>query len=447
MKKRHLLAGILALLMVVVLTAVACGSGDGATTTSAAPTETTAAPTETTAAPTETTAAPTETTAAPTETTAASTEPIKVGHIVDLTGYQQNVGFVMKAGLDYAFTNAMVGSRPVQLVEADAKSDTAGAVEAAKRLVESEGVMAIIGPTQIAQKEAVAAYCQEVGIPIIFYNPTPPELLEDNEWVVASGGTTLEPMTVIADYIYKDLGYKTIDVIGGEDTGAKAFFDPFIEHYEALGGTVVQRQDTPYGEDYSVYLANLEPADALVTWYGGSAGISMLKQYIELGIDEQMELVGLYHGGMLDPFAMNSIAQSDPATAEKLIGTRTVMAWNPDSTDPVNVAYVDGITPTLKYGPPGDDGYACAVQGGQLFLAAANAVTGELTPAALRDALLTTDFVGPEGREYFANGSQAATKPFYIVEVIKVDIPNVGPVYKYATVKTYEDVPPEGLSK
>ncbi len=432
MKKRYVSAGLLVLLLVVAMTAVACGGEEATTTTSGAATDTTVASTDTTAASTD--------------TTVASTEPIKVGHIVDLTGYQENVGFVMKAGLDYALTNATVGGRPVQIVEADAKSDTAGAVEAARRLVENEGVVAIIGPTQVAQKEAVAAYCEEVGIPIIFYNPTPSELL-DNEWVIASGGTTLEPMTVIADHIYNDLGYKTIDVIGGEDTGAKSFFDPFVAHYEALGGTVVQRQDTPYGEDYSVYLANLEPADALVTWYGGSAGISMLKQYVELGIDKKMDIVGLYHGGMLDPFAMNSIAQADPATAEKLIGTQTVMAWNPDSTDPVNLAYVAGITPTLKYGPPGDDGYACAVQGGQLFLAAANSVASDLSPASLRDALLATDFVGPEGREFFAAGSQAATKPFYIVEVIKVEIPNVGPIYKYALVKTYEDVPPEGLSK
>jgi branched-chain amino acid transport system substrate-binding protein len=431
MKKRYLIAGLLALLLVLALTAVACG-GDETTTT--------------TAASTDTTAASTETTAASTETTVAATGPIKVGHIVDLTGYQENVGFVMKAGLDYALANATVGGRPVQIVEADAKSDTAGAVEAAKRLVENEGVVAIIGPTQVAQKEAVAAYCEEVGVPIIFYNSTPPELLE-NEWVIASGGTTLEPMTVIADHIYNGLGYKTIDIIGGEDTGAKAFFDPFVAHYEALGGKVVQRQDTPYGEDYSVYLANLQPADALVTWYGGSAGISMLKQYVELGIDQKMDIVGLYHGGMLDPYMMNTIAQAEPATAEKLIGTETVMAWNPDSTDPVNLAYVEGITPTLKYGPPGDDGYACAVQGGQLFLAAANSVASDLSPATLRDALLATDFVGPEGREFFAPGSRAATKPFYIVRVIKVEIPNVGPVYKYALVKTYDSVPPEGLSK
>ena len=441
MKRFWLYATLIVLVLGITAFAVACG--EETTTSTAASTETTG--TSTSVAPTDTTTPPT--TAPSTDTTVASTEPIKVGHIVDLTGYQQNVGFVMKAGLDYAMKDATIGGRPVQVVEADAKSDTAGAVEAAKRLVESENVIAIIGPTQIAQKEAVAAYCQEVGVPLIFYNPTPPELLKDNEWVIASGGTTVGVTSVIADHVYKDLGYKNIDIIGGEDTGAKSFFDPFVAHLEALGGTVVQRQDTPYGEDYSVYLANVQPADALVTWYGGSAGISMLKQYIELGVNAKMPLVGLYHGGMLDPFAMNSIAEADPATAEKLVGTETVMAWNPDSTDPVNVAYVEGITPTLKYGPPGDDGYACAVQGAMLFLTAANAVGPGVTAGTLRDSLLKTDFVGPEGREYFANGSNAATKPFYIVKVIKIDIPNVGAVYKYALVKTYEDVPPEGLAE
>jgi mono/diheme cytochrome c family protein len=61
-----------ALLVVLVLVVVSCGSTTAATSTTAAP-PTTAAPTTTTAAPTSTTAAPTTTTAAPTTTTAAPT--------------------------------------------------------------------------------------------------------------------------------------------------------------------------------------------------------------------------------------------------------------------------------------------------------------------------------------------------------------------------------------
>jgi hypothetical protein len=61
--KKWYLPVVLALLLVVALTAIAC-NGEEATTTTAAPTTTTAAPTTTTAAPTTTVAATTATTAA-----------------------------------------------------------------------------------------------------------------------------------------------------------------------------------------------------------------------------------------------------------------------------------------------------------------------------------------------------------------------------------------------
>lgn len=77
MKKRHLLVGLLVLLLVVAMTAIACGEEE--TTTTAAPV-TTAAPT-TTAGPV-TTAAPTTTTAAETTTTA--------GKVIELTFNDHN---------------------------------------------------------------------------------------------------------------------------------------------------------------------------------------------------------------------------------------------------------------------------------------------------------------------------------------------------------------------
>jgi ABC-type branched-subunit amino acid transport system substrate-binding protein len=433
MKKRHLLAGLLVLLLVVALTAVACGGADETTTTAGAPTDTTAVSTDTTAAPTE--------------TTVASTEPIKVGHIVDITGFEANVGAQFKAALDYAFTNVEVAGRPVELITEDSKSEVASAVDAAKKLVEQDGVVAIFGPTQIGQKSAVAEYCKTAGVPLILYNPTPLPAIADNKWVIASGGTVAQAPTVIADYMYNELGYRSIVTLGAEDSGGHAFLDPLTTYFTALGGTVAQQQWTASTEDYTPYLTTLEDADALVAWQGGSAGIALLSQYLELGIDKKMPLVATYHGGFTDPWVINTIAKSNPEGVAGLIGIPAPMAWDPNSQTPVNQAFISGITPLLPYGPPGDDGYACPVQAAQLFMVAAEATAANLTPATLRDALLAADITGPEGREFFAPGDQAATKDFYVVKVQKLEIPNVGTVYNYATAKTYEAVPPAGLAK
>jgi ABC-type branched-subunit amino acid transport system substrate-binding protein len=439
MKKRYLLAGLLVLVMVVALFAVACGGGDE-TTTTASPATTAAPSTETTAAPsTETTAAPS------TETTAASTEPIKVGHIVDLTGFEANVGSTFKAGLDYAFTNAMIGSRPVQVVEVDSKSETAAAVDAAKKLVEQDKVTAIFGPTQIGQKTAVAEYCKSVGVPLILYNPTPLAAVKDNPWVFAFGGTPDQTATVSADYAFTTLGYKTVTMITTDDTAGKSWADPWKAKFEALGGKVVQQQWTPFGDDYTSYLTALQDADACVAWFGGSSGIAFLSQYVELGIDKKMPIVALYHGGFTDPWLINTIAKDNPEAAKRLVGTIAPMMWDPSSTDQASVDFVKGMTPLLPYGPPGDAGYSCTVQAAQGFLAAAATIQGDLTGDALSKALLAVNFTGPEGPEFFAPGDQAATKNVWIMKVIGVDIPSKGTIYKYATIKAYEAVPPTGL--
>jgi hypothetical protein len=74
-----------------------------------------------------------------------------------------------------------------------------------------------------------------------------------------------------------------------------------------------------------------------------------------------------------------------------------------------------------------------------------------LSNLALRDAILAVDMEGPEGRVFFAPGDNIATKPMYIVEVALQD-PASHPtdprdLYMYKLVKTYEAVPPHGLTK
>ncbi len=441
MKKRFAFVGLIVLLLVVALAAAACG-GD-TTTTTAAP-----ASTDTTAAPaTDTTAAPaTDTTAAPsTDTTAASTEPIKVGHIVDLTGFEANVGSTFKAGFDYAFKDAKIGSRPIQVVEVDSKSETAAAVDAAKKLVEQDKVSVIFGPTQIGQKTAVAEYCKSVGVPLVLYNPTPLDAVKDNPWVFAFGGTPDQTATASADYAFTTLGYKTVTMITTDDTAGKSWANPWKAKFEALGGKVVQQQWTPFGDDYTSFLTAMDKADACVAWFGGSAGIAFLSQYLELGIDKKMPIIALYHGGFTDPWLINTIAKDNPDGAKRLMGTIAPMMWDPDSKDQASVDFANGIAPSLPYGPPGDAGYSCTVQAVQGFLAAAATIQGDLTGDALSKALLAVKFTGPEGPEFFAPGDQAATKNVWIMKVIGFDVPGKGTIYKYATVKAYEAVPPTGL--
>jgi branched-chain amino acid transport system substrate-binding protein len=439
MKKRNLLLGLMVLLVVVAMMAMACGSDE--TTTTAAPTETTAAPTDTTAAPTETTAAPTETTAP-----AATGEPIKIGHICDLTGVEATTGENMKKSLEMAFDAIgwQINGRPIELITEDGQDSGSVAVDRARKLVEQDKVVAIFGPTEITEKFAVAGYIKEAGVPLILYSPSPPPILEDNKWVVGVGGTTLQMPSCMGDYVFNTLGYKTVNTIAQEGAGGESFIKPFVGVFEALGGKVVGQQWAPSPTpDFAAFLTALDPADAVVAWQPGGDGIKLHIQYHKMGID--MPMVGAFHGAFYDPWVFKAIAPDNPDVAAAMAGEPCPIEYSPDSTSAANQKFLE--LAKAAWGPIALDGSnSNAYSSAQLFIAALTANGAITTPDELLTALLTTPFEGAEGPVSFQPGPwQAATRNVYIVEETAAPEGSIFP-YQYKTVKTYEAVPPTGFA-
>lgn len=413
----------------------ACGGGT--TTTSAPPT---------TSAPT-TSAQPT--TSAP--TTTAAQGPIKVGHIVDLTGSEATVGNEVKLSLEYAFSeiNNKFQGRDIQIVIGDAQGNPATAVDIAKKMVENDKVVAIFGPTQIGEKLAVANYMKSAGIPQFCYNPTPITIFTSgNKWIIGSGGSDQQNPTVMADYIYNQLGYRTIVTLSQDNSAGRAFLDPLTGLFKQLGGLVIQQQWVPQPcPDFTPYYTTMKHADALVAWDSGSDAIGLLTSWYTTGMYKQMPIVGAFHGGFLDGFIPKAIADSgNLAAANSVVGDLAPMMYSPDSTEAANVAFQNGLGPIMNaqlHFAPGDDGASGPYQAAQVFLAALKTTNGDTTPAKIVSAISGISIVGPEGPESFASGLLVATKNVYICKVVKVPVPNMN-IFKYVTVYTYKDVPPTG---
>ena len=445
MKKLLLLTAIV-LLVVVGVFAAACGSGT--TTTTAVTTATTAAPsTDTTAAPsTDTTAAPsTETTG--TTAAAFNTEPVKIGHIVNLTGPEAMIGAGQQKAFDAAFAaiGGKINGKPVEVVTGDAQGSDSAAVDVARKMVEQDKVVAIVGPTEIGQKMGVANYLKGVGIPEIIYNPSPSVIFQDNKWAVGSGGTTPMNPTAMADYLYNVAGIKTIDTLTEDNSAGKSFMDPLTTLFTKLGGQVLTQQWVSEEiTDFSSYLTTLKPADALVAWEPGGAGIALFTQWYQLGIYKKMPIHAAFHGGFTDSFIISALPP-EVAAAVAAAGTAAPMMYDPNSQDQVNQDFIKQLTPALGF-PPGDDGFSGPYQSAMLLAAAITATNGDTTPDALISAIYAAKFTGPEGPESFVAGQNAALKNVTIVKV--APIPGLTPVtYHYETLKTYTNVPADGLTQ
>ena len=422
----------LALALVMVFALAACG-GKTEPTPTVAPT---AEPT------TEPTAEPTaEPTTEPTQEPEPTGEPIKIGHIADLTGTEALTGQEAKTALEFAVKHLgnNIAGRPVEIVLSDGMSETASAVDAAVRMVENDGVCAIIGPNQVAQKSGVSEYMAEAEVPLIFYNGSPYYLFMKNPWLIGAGGANPQ-MNVIADYAYNELGYRKVNILTMDNTGFITFADEFKKLFTALGGEIVDEKYVPFGtSDWSVYFASMQDADAIMAWATASNATGLWNDWYNTGMYKTQPMVGIMQSAFTEYYIMYALDKSDHAVTEAALGTYAPAAYVPDIDTPENKAFVEAWTEEFGTAPAGN-------LSGQIYQAylllktAIESIDGELTNESLLEALKSADIYGPAGHLYF-EGSGAANKDIYIARSVQLE----DGTYSQETVKVYKDVPPTGL--
>lgn len=431
---KKIIAMLLALVMV--FTLVACSKADDETPS-----------TDETPKTSETTPAQDETPAVSDEPEVPA-EPIKIGHICDLTGGEAMTGLEAQTAMDFAvqYIGEICG-RPIEVIHRDSQSSSAAAVDAARYLVEEEEVVCIFGPTLIGHKGGVANYAATAEVPVVFYNPTPEMMIKDNMWVLGASGSTPQMPTVMADYVFNELGYDTVVTLTKDDTGGKSYMDPFTKNFEALGGKVLDQAWAPADTtDYSSYLIPLsdDGADCLIAWTSANAAMQLWNEWYNLGLHEKLPMVAVFHGAFTDTFICNVLSKQNMPLVEEILGTVAPMTWAYNLDTPENKAFVEAYQAAHDGSYPiGNNLPGATVQVLELLKAGVEACNGDTSDlTALRDAMLAADINGPEGRTVFENGSNIATKDVYVVEVVQLE----NGEYNYGLVKEYPDVPAAGLT-
>ena len=115
-----------------------------------------------------------------------ATTPLKIGLLLNFTGSPE-ASADRKRAFDLAIQHINEGGgvfgMPVEGVAADATQDPSAAVEAARHLVEVEGVHAIVGPNASAAALPISqSVSGTLGVPTISPSATSPQLtdVEDN---------------------------------------------------------------------------------------------------------------------------------------------------------------------------------------------------------------------------------------------------------------------------
>jgi branched-chain amino acid transport system substrate-binding protein len=346
------------------LTVVACGGGDEVTTT---------------AGPV-TTAGPGTTVAPGTTTSAAPAEPIKIGVLLDLTGFLAWTGTDNQKGMELAVEMAggQVAGHPIELVIEDAATDGAVAMDKAKKLVETDNVCMVLGPVNGMGDQAITGYMEEQQRPRVELAPTEEVVAgSGSKWNFMPHGSGMMYGFAVADYAFNDLGYKSLAGLSADMDAGKTFLGGFLSAFKDLGGTVpYETYYAPGTTDFLPFFASMPKVDAVATWWPGTDGLSGFPQYKESGLS--MPMIQPEDGGLTaDPKALKDLPAAEGCVAG------TLYTYLMDT--PGNAEFVAAYE--AKYGMKPGVFAGCGYASMQYILAALAATNGDITPAALQAAL------------------------------------------------------------
>ena len=334
----------------------------------------------------------------------SSQEPIKIGAILSLTGTYAGLGEGEKNVIDLEVAKINeaggVNGRPIEVIVEDDATDEAKAVAAAAKLIEQDGVVAILGATGSGQTMAVRGDVQRAAIPQVsmagataITNPVDP-LVFATPW----SNTIVVPF--ILDSL-KSQGITKVGLIsdsGGFGKDGQAVLTADAPEY---GVTIVDDETfNPGDTDMTAQLTKIKNSDAqaIVMWTAGAEAATIAKNARDLGIE-------------LPIYASHGIARrefiegaGDAAEGIKLAAGKILLpeAYG-EGTEAYTVAtdFIDRYEKAYGEAPSTFAGYAYDAL--HLTVDAAKRVQGDLTPEALRDEIeRTSGFVGTGGTFTFS---------------------------------------------
>lgn len=326
-------------------------------------------------------------------------EPYKIGAVIEVSGPAASLGVPQKNTLEMlvADLNARGGinGHPVQLIILDNKTNETEAVLAAKRLIDQDKVLVILGGSTSGTSLAMVDTVQKSGVPMISHAASAKivEPVADRNWVFKTAQSDILVANKIAAHLKSkgitDVAFMSMNNAFG-DSGRGSFVAAAAAH--GLKIAVDERFEVN-DMDMTMQLTKVRgsTAQALVVWAIPPSASIVTKNFRDLGMT--IPLIHT-HGVGNQTFIDLAAGAADGIIAP--MGKLLVADQLPD-TDPQKALLLEYLQAyEAKYGerPSTFGGH-----GWDAFQLAVKAIeTAGADRAAIRDALEnTTGFVGISG--------------------------------------------------
>lgn len=218
---------------------------------------------------------------------ADAAEPIRVGAVLPFSGGVELYGRQAKLGLDLAVKeiNAAGGvlGRPVEVVYADDKTRPPAAEAAMRKLIETDGVVAVVGPITSANLNAIVPIAESLKTPLLY--ATNFEGGKCSRYVFSFSTVPNQDMGQLLPYMNQTFG-NTYFLLGADRVWPHQMFDIAKPMIEQLGGKIVGTQYTLGTEtDFTPLIAQVAAAKPKVLLFALKGdGIDFIRQADEKGL-------------------------------------------------------------------------------------------------------------------------------------------------------------------
>ncbi|MHB8049588.1 MAG: ABC transporter substrate-binding protein, partial [Coriobacteriia bacterium] len=221
-------------------------------------------------------------------------EPYRIGAVLSLTGTYAGLGIPEKNAIELELARINdaggVNGRLIEVVYEDDATDAAKAQAAAVRLIDEEGVLAIIGASGTGQTMAMRSDAERAGVPIISMAGGSVITDDFSEWVFQ----TPWPNRIVVPFVLDQIaaaGYTTVGLIS--DTGGYGVDgrDYVLAHAADAGVTIVADETYNAGDtDMSSQLTKIRAAepDAVLIWAAGKEAAIIARNARQLNMTQPL---------------------------------------------------------------------------------------------------------------------------------------------------------------
>jgi len=298
------------------------------------------------------------------------------------------------------------GDLRIELILEDSSGKQEQALAAAQKLINSDRVTAILGPTLSTEMKVVGPEADASGVPIMGTSNTAQGIPQIGKFVFRNSIPESQAIPASIGKAVKKYGVRKVALLyGNDDVFTKSGFDTMNEVSKKMGLDILTVETFQKGQaDYKAQLTKIKSLspDAIFCSALYEEGAVILSQARKMGI--QVPFVG--GNGFNSP----KVIEIAKEAAEGLI---VATPWFGDKDDPKVQAFVGKYAKTFGKKP---DQFAAQAYDGLYVMAEAFRRAGKADRSAVRDALAgIRDYDGVLGRFSFTEEGDVRMDPTVLI--------------------------------